>query len=154
MKINYRNLLFHSVLFALAWGIYVVYVMPLADQVTGPCEGTPGHDYKGAIVVLPIYFVLFGFWVFYLIRGLKSRLTKVLISTMILVVLPMVFAVAIISFFLNEKVITFIRERNAFDLFYEYGCYGDVDVQNILIGILTALCLALTLSCIRYINKS
>jgi hypothetical protein len=88
MTINYRNAgvgakAWAAFLFALAWGLYIFYLMPFADQVTGPCEGTPGHDYSGAIIVLPLYFVWFGYWIFHLVRNLKSRLMKVVISSLI-----------------------------------------------------------------------
>lgn len=137
-------------LFALFWGLYLFYVMPFADQVTGPCEGTPGHDYKGAIIVLPLYFVLFGYLLFYIARAWKSTLVKIGLAVLILVVLPLMFSLAILSFFLNDGVITFIREHNGFDAFYKYGCYGDIDVQDRCLTMITALLLGLSVFGIRY----
>lgn len=136
--------------FALAWGLYLFYVMPLADQVTGPCEGTPGHDYKGAIIVLPLYFALFGYLLFYIVRDWKSTFIKIGIAVLILVALPLMFSLALFSFFLNDAVITFIREHNGFNAFYKYGCYGDIDVQDIWLTMITALLLGLSIFCIRY----
>lgn len=152
MKIsdNKSNIALRSFLFALAWGLYVFYVMPLTDEITGPCEGTPGHDYKGAIIVLPIYFAVFGYWLFQLLRNQKSKLLKIMIATLILVALPLIFTLGLFSFFLNDAVITFIREHNGFDTFYKYGCYGDVDMQDLCLITITALGLWLSVFCIRY----
>lgn len=158
MKINYRdtksNIALYSFLFALAWGIYLFYIMPLADQVTGACEGTPGHDYKGAIIVLPLYFALFGYWIFYLVRNLKSKLMKLMISILILLLLPLMVTFMLLSFFLNEAVISFIRQQHAFDLFYKYGCYGDIDVRNSCLAVLTALCIWIFVFCTRYFRTT
>lgn len=157
MTINHRKIgvgakAFSAFLFALAWGLYLFYVMPFADQVTGPCEGTPGHDYSGAIIVLPLYFALFGYWLFYIAQEQKSTLIKIGITVLILVVLPLIFTIASLSFFLNDAMITFIQKHNGFDIFYKYGCYGDIDVQNICLTTLTALFIWFSVFCTRYLR--
>lgn len=145
-----NNITLHSFLFAVAWGIYMFYIMPLADQVTGPCEGTPGHDYKLAIVVLPLYFAFFGYWIFQFLAGPKSTLMKIILTVFLLVILPLISMLALFSFLLNDTVATFIRSHNWFDIFYKYGCYGDIDVQDLCLTVITSLCVWLAVFCIRY----
>lgn len=136
-----------SFLFAAAWSLYMLHVMPFADQIAGPCEGTPGHDYSKAFVILPLYLVLFGCWIFYLSRPLLSDTkTKLGLSVLLLIVLPLLFAIGIGSLFFNESVIAFIRKHGAFDLFYNYGCYGDIDVKDLTIYLITAFCVGMSLS--------
>jgi len=50
-------------------------IMPYADVVTDECSGTPGHNFTNAIFIIPLYFGLFGFWIFQLFRSLKNQLS-------------------------------------------------------------------------------
>ena len=145
MKITTTKIALQSFLFAVAWCLYMIYVMPFADQIAGPCEGTPGHDYSMAFVILPLYLLVFGGWIFYLTRTVAATKTKLGLSILALFVFPLIFAIGIGSFFFNEGVIAFIREQGAFDLFYNYGCYGDTDVRNLPVCLITAICVGVPL---------
>jgi hypothetical protein len=81
--------------------------------------------------------------------NLKSRLIKIGVTALILVLLRMVFTIALLSFFLTDAVISFIREHNSFYIFYKYGCYGDIDVRDRCLIVITAVCLGLAVFCIR-----
>ncbi len=139
-----KNLLLHSLLYAVIWAVYMAVIMPLADKVTGPCEGTPGHDYTGAFIVLPLYFVLFAGWIYYISRKMIKMVYIWLLILMILFVIPVGIAIIVAGIFYMDSMISFMQDSEWFSYFYEYGCYADLEVREL--PILTGTSIGLGLS--------
>nr|WP_199158587.1 hypothetical protein [Pedobacter sp. ASV2] len=139
-----KNIGLQTLIFSICWYIYVLFAMPFADQEIGICEGTPGHDYSLAIIILPLYFALFGFWIFRLFKNTKKTSVKLIISILILIPLPLIFSVITIRTFYSNTIKDFIIKENAFDFFYKYGCYGDADLKYPVIMAISAILLWLS----------
>lgn len=135
----------HTLIFSVCWCIYVLFAMPYADKVIGICEGTPGHDYSKVIIVLPLYFALFGFSIFRLFKNIQRPSIKLLISSLILIILPLGFSLVMIRSFYTGAVKSLIKKQNAFNIFYEYGCYGDADLKYSVLIIISTILLWISL---------
>lgn len=121
----------HCLLFALGWLGYMLIFLPFADKVIGPCEGTPGHDYTGALFVLPLYFVAFFGWIFYISRKIVRKKARLIITVLILFIIPLCTAALVSRFFYSDYITGFINDLGWFTYFYEYGCYGDFDLKEL-----------------------
>jgi hypothetical protein len=144
-KASKNNLLLHSLLFAIVWAVYMSVLMPLANKVTGPCDGTPGHDYTGAFIVLPLYFVLFAGWIYCIGREIMKKVGLWLLIVLMVFVIPLGLVILVGGVFYMDSVISLIKDSEWFSYVYEYGCFSELEVRElpILIGTSTGLGLSL-----------
>ncbi len=138
------NPVLNSHLFAISWAIYILFLMPYADQVTDECSATPGHNFTNAIFIVPIYFALFGYWIFQIFMHLAKHL-RLLISCLLLLLLPILLALIMNSIALSSGTIDLINEINLFKMLYKYGCYQELEVNSSALISVIALVIGLIL---------
>lgn len=144
----------NSLLFAISWCIYVLWLMPYTDQVTDKCSGTPGHHFSNSVFIVPIYILLFGYWIFQIFRHLAIR-QRLFLSLLILLLVPMLLAVIINSIALNYNMINLVGDSSLFQFIYEYGCYQELELKNSILipGISIAIGIALYISARKLIKS-
>lgn len=144
----------NRLLFAISWCIYVLWLIPYTDQVTDECSGTPSHNFSNSVFIVPIYFVLFGYWIFQVFRHLALR-QRLFLSLLILLLVPMLLAVIINSIALNSSMVNLVGDSSLFQLIYDYGCYQELELRNAILipGIAIAIVITLNVSARKLIKS-
>ncbi|WP_447642804.1 MULTISPECIES: hypothetical protein [Chitinophagaceae] len=155
MKIKSNSLhpLLQSLVFVSVWLLYQLYVSPYAFVTIDECSATPGADSSRAIIILPVYFLLFGGMIFYIFRNFKTLISKILTAICFVVIIPLLFAVIALFILDTGPAKKMAHHLNIwFDVYYS-GCYGDIEVKDFPVVLITAIMLFFSLWTFIRFNK-
>lgn len=138
-------LLVQSLLFSLSWFFYATFISPYAFITIDECSATPGTDSSMAFIILPVYFLLFDGMIFYIVNDLKTILIKIILAVCFVTVLPLLFG--LIAYFILDT--TFVQEQmhrlGFWFSCYKFDCYGDLEVKDLPVNLITAALLFFSL---------
>ncbi|GHE35480.1 hypothetical protein [Sphingobacterium griseoflavum] len=143
MKQKKTSLLIHSLLYAIGWGVFAIFLLPLGSPYRGlsPCDATPSQSLLTVGILLICYLALFGSWLYQIgsIMGVRKGY-----------MVPWIAASLILPYFISGGIGVLLYEEitriaftswGLFPWFYTYGCYQDVEVKESSIFLLTAILL-------------
>jgi hypothetical protein len=129
----------HTFLFTLVYFAFIYFLLPLSDNSFDDCSATPGHDYTRAIYIVPLYFILFGYWIFWLLGPQEGILKKLLVITTVIIIIPFLYGKVISKIFFNHRTIEILQSGPLYNLIYTQKCYGEHDLRDMPIKIFLSM---------------
>lgn len=130
MNIIKENKFISLLIFSIVWFLFLQFIFENSYEVIDPCASTPSTEFSNIAILIPVVLSILFIYLYNLVANNLPKNKKYLYTIIVLILLPLIFAIVGYKFLDNDFVKSTIRETSLHNSVYSKDCYNDIVINS------------------------